>query len=214
MYTKHVVLYFISFLLWTTTFAHVELTYPEGGETFNEHDTLTITWVEAQAHNTQNWELYYSTDAGETWSVISQNIAVPLRVFEWIIPEGETSKGRIKVIQNNEVTDYQDVSSNFTVEKATGIYDEIYLETAFNSFHNYPNPFNNSTTFSFRIDYRSRVTVSVYSLTGSFVSSPINKDFSAGKHEILWSDINLTPGVYFYTIRLGKAVKTKKLVIQ
>ena len=202
------------FFLLNSAFAHVELTYPEGGETFHENDTLVITWVEAQPHNTQNWELYYSQDAGETWHIISQNIAVPLREFEWVVPEGETTTGRIKVIQNNEVTDYQDVSSNFTVEKATGIFDEQIFGTTLKSFINYPNPFTNSTTFSFYLDTKTRLKVDIYSINGLFISTPIDSDFDPGEHEVKWSGIKLNAGIYFCTIQFGSATRTKKLIIR
>lgn len=198
------------FLLLKTSYAHVELTYPEGGEIFKPGDTINITWVEAQSHVTQNWELYYSPDAGESWFTISQNIAVPLREFEWILPLEMTKKGRIKVIQNNVETDYQDVSANFTIENATGIFEN---SISLNSFYNYPNPFRESTTFSFKLEKRFHVSLKIYNLAGSLVERIIDEEMNAGPHTISWDTNSNNAGIYFYTIQIGNAIRVKKLQV-
>ena len=190
--------------------AHVELTYPEGGEFFKPGDTIVITWVEVQSHDTQNWELYYSPDAGENWFAIAQSIAVPLREFEWILPLEMTKKGRIKVIQNNVETNYQDVSANFTIENATGI-SENFL--SLDSFYNFPNPFRESTTFSFKLEKRVHVSLKIYNLAGSLVETIIDDKMSFGPHTIIWNGSSLNPGFYFYTIQIGDAIRSKKIQI-
>lgn len=197
-------------LLINPVLAHVELTYPEGGETFKSGDTILITWVEAQSHDTQNWELYYSPDAGENWLTISQNIAIPLREFEWILPEEMTKKGRIKVIQNNAVTDYEDVSANFSIENATGISEN---SLSLNSFYNYPNPFSESTTFFFNLEKTAHLSLNIYNLNGSKIETIINEEMSAGIQTFSWNNNSLNTGVYFYTIQIGEAIRLKKLQV-
>ncbi len=46
------------------THAPLGLLYPTGGETFNPGDTVLIRWEEIVSHNTQNWDLYFSSDGG------------------------------------------------------------------------------------------------------------------------------------------------------
>lgn len=212
-FSRFIILSFLLFLVAQSTYAHVELTYPEGGETFNSNDTITITWVEAQAHVTQNWELYYSPDAGNSWIEISTNIPVPLREFEWIVPEGETVKGRIRVVQNNAETDYDDVSANFIVKDVTGIYETPEQSAAFESFYNYPNPFKYQTTFSFKLETPQQLTLKVYTLNGSLVATVADSQFYAGQHTMNWKSTSLDAGLYYYTIRIGDAMRVKKLQI-
>lgn len=191
-------------------FAHVELTFPEGGEFFKPGDAITITWVEAQSHDTQNWELYYSPDAGESWYTISQNIAVPLREYEWILPEEMTKKGRVKVIQNNAETDYQDVSANFSIEETSDISENLL---SLHSLYNYPNPFRESTSFSFKLEKHQHVSIKVYQLNGSLVEIIIDEEMNVGQHTLLWNSKFQNAGMYFYTVQIGDAIRSKKLQI-
>ena len=97
-------------------YAHVELDYPQGGETFNVGQTVNIQWHIAIAHNTLNWDLLYSTDGGSTWEPIQMDLPPGSLSYAWVVPSTVTTQARVSVIQDNSATDYQDESLNFTIQ--------------------------------------------------------------------------------------------------
>jgi len=82
---------------------------------------------------------------------------------------------------------------------------------------NYPNPFNPSTTMSFVIGHLSFVTLKVYDILGNEVATLVNEYKPAGNYEVdFQSTVNnhqLASGVYFYTLRAGSFVETKKMIL-
>ena len=96
-------------------FAHVELDYPVGGETFNPGQTVNIQWHIAIAHNTLNWDLLYSIDGGGSWQAIQMDLPPGSLSYTWTVPSNITSQARVSVIQDNSAMDYQDESPNFNI---------------------------------------------------------------------------------------------------
>ena len=99
--------------------AHVSLDNPVGGETFNSGSTLTIAWTELVAHNTQYWDLHFSSDGGTTWEPIEVNLPYSTTSFDWTVPEIITSEGVVRVTQVNAGMNYEHQCLNFTVSTIT-----------------------------------------------------------------------------------------------
>jgi hypothetical protein len=88
-----------------------------------------------------------------------------------------------------------------TILSITGVNDhpQPRVPTEFSMGQNYPNPFNPSTTISFGLPVRSRVTLEVYNLIGQRVGTILDEERSAGTHAVSWEGV-LPSGVYFYRI--------------
>jgi hypothetical protein len=78
---------------------------------------------------------------------------------------------------------------------------------------NYPNPFNPSTKISFSIPGQEHVTLKVYNMLGTEVSTLVDKTMSAGNHEVSFDASKLSNGTYFYRLQTGGSVETKKMVL-
>lgn len=78
---------------------------------------------------------------------------------------------------------------------------------------NYPNPFNPETSIKFSIPQREFVSLKVYNSLGQEIASPVNKEFEAGSYSAKFNADGLTSGVYFYTVRAGNFVQTKKMIL-
>jgi hypothetical protein len=89
--------------------------------------------------------------------------------------------------------------------------EEIPIEYALEQ--NYPNPFNPTTTVKYGISERSFVQLMVYDILGKEVASLVNEEQDAGYYELNFNGINLSSGVYFYQIKAGDFVETKKMVL-
>ena len=78
---------------------------------------------------------------------------------------------------------------------------------------NYPNPFNPETTIKYQISELSFVTLIVYDVLGSEVTTLVKEEKQAGTYEITWYAENLPSGIYFYQLKAGSFVETKKMVL-
>ncbi len=78
---------------------------------------------------------------------------------------------------------------------------------------NYPNPFNPLTTIRFRIPRNEWVTLKVYDVTGREVATLVDARLPAGTHKVRFNAVNLPSGIYFYQLRAGNFVSTRKMVL-
>lgn len=78
---------------------------------------------------------------------------------------------------------------------------------------NYPNPFNPQTTIEYQIPELSFVTIKIYDILGNELRTLVSKEQSAGIYEINFEAENLPSGVYFYRIRAGNFIDTKKMLL-
>ena len=78
---------------------------------------------------------------------------------------------------------------------------------------NYPNPFNPSTTIRFSIPNEVQVNLSVYNILGEKVKDLKNEFMKPGYYEVKYDVTALASGVYFYRIKAGDFVSTKKMIL-
>jgi hypothetical protein len=101
--------------------------------------------------------------------------------------------------------------------------EEEPIVTTFKLEQNYPNPFNPSTIIVFRIADFGFVNLKVYDILGNEVATLVNKELPAGEYEVEFSAksgsasggnaSNLSSGIYFYTLRAGEFIQTKKMLL-
>lgn len=80
-------------------------------------------------------------------------------------------------------------------------------------YQNYPNPFNPSTKIRYSVASRQFVSLKVYDLLGRLVALLVNEEKQIGTYEITFTASNLSSGIYFYTIKAGDYIQTKKLLL-
>ncbi len=78
---------------------------------------------------------------------------------------------------------------------------------------NYPNPFNPSTKITYSVASLSNVILKVYDILGREVVTLVNEEKPAGRYEVSFNASSLASGVYFYQIKAGDFVQTKKLML-
>jgi TolA-binding protein len=80
---------------------------------------------------------------------------------------------------------------------------------------NYPNPFNPTTKINYEIKLAGFVSLKVYDLLGREIAQLINEKQDAGRYMINFdaSKYMLASGIYFYRIKVGEFVDTKRMVL-
>lgn len=91
--------------------------------------------------------------------------------------------------------------------------DEKINLNSYSLFQNYPNPFNPTTTISYSIPNREFVELKVYDLLGNQVANLVNEFKSVGSHSVNFNASNLSSGIYFYKLKAGNYIQTKKLIL-
>ena len=95
-----------------------------------------------------------------------------------------------------------------------GVEDEInYTPTAYELYQNYPNPFNPSTKISWQSPVGSQQTLKIYDILGNEVATLVDEYKPAGRYEVEFNAANLPSGVYFYQLKAGEYVNTKKMIL-
>ncbi len=78
---------------------------------------------------------------------------------------------------------------------------------------NYPNPFNPVTTIRYQIPKKCNVELIVYNVLGRKVANLINEKKEAGNYAVNFDASSLSSGLYFYQLKTGDFVLTRKMVI-
>ena len=95
----------------------------------------------------------------------------------------------------------------------TDIKDQKTVPLSYNLEQNYPNPFNPSTTIKYSIPEMSKVSLTIYNLLGEEVATLVNEEKVAGNYTVEFNAANLSSGIYFYQLKAGNFIQTKKMVL-
>ena len=92
------------------------------------------------------------------------------------------------------------------------------LPREFSVNQNYPNPFNPACVITYSLPVDCKVELTVYNILGQKVKTLVNEYQTAGYKSIKWEgkdekDQEISTGVYFYTIKAGNFVQSKKMVM-
>jgi len=78
---------------------------------------------------------------------------------------------------------------------------------------NYPNPFNPSTVISYQLPVSSDVTLKVFDVLGNEVATLVNEEKPSGMYNVQCTINNLSTGIYFYQLKAGDYLETKKMIL-
>ena len=103
----------------------------------------------------------------------------------------------------------------FEYEAATSADNEQAISSprSYVLFQNYPNPFNPTTNFEFGISGFEFVSLKVFDVLGREVATLVNEPRPAGVYAVRWDALSLPSGVYFYRLRSGNFVGTRKMIL-
>lgn len=81
------------------------------------------------------------------------------------------------------------------------------------TLQNFPNPFNTSTNFLFRVPVPEKVRLEIYDVLGKKITTLVNKKLTAGEHRIQFDAGDLASGIYLYSLHIGNRFQVKKFVL-
>ncbi len=123
----------------------------------------------------------------------------------------------LKVIDSGENTQNAvlrtDAVKFALVKEITNVNEYSSMPKKFELQQNYPNPFNPSTQISYQIPFESFVTLKVYDILGREIKTLVEQNQKAGFHILNFNASNLSSGIYFYQLKSGSFVQTKKMIL-
>ncbi len=90
---------------------------------------------------------------------------------------------------------------------------EHTIASDFVLYQNYPNPFNPSAKISWQSPVGSWQTIKVFDVLGIQVATLVDEYKPAGKYEVEFNATSLPSGVYFYQLKAGDYINTKKMLL-
>jgi hypothetical protein len=84
---------------------------PNGGASYDQGDTLTVTWTSADVSLVN---VYYTTDGG-TWVTIIASVPSGSSSCQWVVPSISSTTCRIKITNAEDDSDFDLSDSNFTI---------------------------------------------------------------------------------------------------
>ena len=206
--------------------------YPSPNRKINVQSVQTIKWIsEVPAGVSSLVKLEISSnDTTGPWNVIANDLPNNGH-YQWIIPESavstDTCRIRYTVYTSTDSASAITPSGFFiigepviTEEETNEIPDEFVL------YQNYPNPFNPSTKIKFKIPSNviasgakqsQLVTLKIYDVLGNEIAALVNEELPAGEYEVEFNTSSIkhhpSSGIYFYQLKAGSVVKTKKMIL-
>ncbi len=158
----------------------------------------------------------YAVNAGDDILLYTTNIRNGSSLVKNVIDiiEQKINQGKISAIRIDE--SYKRIiqlKTKYGLITSIKEFVQSNIPEKFQLYQNYPNPFNPSTSISFQINERAFISLVVFNSIGQIVSNLINEEISPGVHEIKFNGTLLSSGVYYYRLRVGNSIQTKKMLL-
>ncbi|HSL89001.1 MAG TPA: M14 family zinc carboxypeptidase [Ignavibacteriaceae bacterium] len=191
---------------------------------------VTLNWVTASEVNNRGFEVERKSPS-PTPSLMEGASQTPLRgdwgAIGFVEGKGTTTELTHYSFDDNNLAagTYQYRIKQIDFDGTFKYYNlaqsiEIGTPTIFILEQNYPNPFNPSTKISYTIPSvistegrNLNVTLKVFDVLGNEVKTLVNEYKSAGRYEVEFDAGSLSSGVYYYQLRTGEYIQTKKMIL-
>lgn len=186
--------------------------YAEAGDFSIENDFVDV------AGTFNNWEGTVMNDpnADTTYTTV-----IPLKQFS-------THEFKFRINGNWDTSEFPGGGPNrvYTVgDSANNVVtywynDEVYVGIVDNLIpdvyelgHNYPNPFNPTTTIPLALPEAGLVKLVLYDISGRMVKEIYSGELNAGYHDFNFHIGNLASGIYIYRVKVNDYQKAHKMTI-
>jgi hypothetical protein len=181
-------------------FVVVEDLFFVGRNTISNHKQVMRKMLPSPSGKSFSINLNETLSIGQSIDIESYWDADSLGIVVFVQSSG------LKTVYQSETIKYSDlVVSND--DNQNQIPEEFILE------QNYPNPFNPSSTIKFSIPTSEFVMLKVFDILGNEVAALVNENTLSGTYEVLFSAARLSSGVYFYQLKAGEFLQTKKMIL-
>jgi hypothetical protein len=183
------------------------------GEQVGGSGGLRLTWHPNAEPDLARYAVYRGTSPGFLPDVSNLLATLP----DTLAVDGawQWNSGYYYKVTAIDIHDNESLFALLGPDVATGAIGPLYTL----SVHNFPNPFNPSTTVTYTVPFRGTVTVSIYDVRGACVATLVdNETREAGAYRVAWngqtdSGVAVSSGIYFARIHHNDALRSNKMVL-
>jgi hypothetical protein len=168
---------------------------------------VILSWSTATELNNQLFEVQRNFEGSDFATVGFVNgIGTTTERQDYVYKDKISTDGnykyRLKQIDYLGNFEYSDI-----IEMEIRVFNSYLLE------QNFPNPFNPTTTIGYGIKEKSNVKISILNSIGEEIASLVNEEKESGYHTVEFNAENMPSGVYFYQLKAGSFIETKKMIL-
>jgi photosystem II stability/assembly factor-like uncharacterized protein len=187
----------------------VELT---GFNVISRGNNVELNWLTATEVNNKGFEIERKTDnLWRTIGFVSGNGTTTNKSKYYFIDDLKNVSYNGSIAYRLKQVDY-DGTYKYSNEVALHVNSN---PVEYSLMQNYPNPFNPSTVIKYSVKENTHVILKIFDMLGREVSTLLDEEKPAGTYTINFdaAKAGLSSGTYFYTIKAGNFVQTKKMLL-
>jgi len=120
----------------------------------------------------------------------------------------------VYVTGTNKTVDWSTITTIKYSQNVNGIQGkDIELPGRVRLFQNYPNPFNPTTEIEYYLPKQEYVVLTIYNILGQEIKRLCDGIQSPGLKNVLFNASELPSGIYYYRLKAGSTVETKKMLL-
>jgi hypothetical protein len=175
-------------------------------------NSVTLNWHTSTETNNSGFEIERGVISNEVRNLFWESIS-------FINGTGTTTETQSYSFVDNNLSSgtylyrLKQIDFDGTFEYSNEVEVVVAVPDKFELSQNYPNPFNPTTKIKYQIPTNNPVSLKIYDVLGNVVTSLVDEVQSLGIYEVTFDASFLSSGTYFYTIRTGSFVETKKMLL-
>ncbi len=184
-----------------------------------KNDSLVmLTWKDNE-ENELGYIVERKANLPDSSYFVLDTLLMDAQTFIDFTPKHSTSYiYRVRAYNDDFISDYSDT---IKVDNIISDVKRNVLSHTLRLFQNYPNPFNPATTIKYAIPPSVKtlgtksqpVELKVFDVLGREVTTLVNEIKQPGYYEVKFDAGNLSSGIYYYQLKVGGFVETKKMIL-
>ncbi|MBI3112071.1 MAG: T9SS type A sorting domain-containing protein [Ignavibacteriales bacterium] len=193
----------------------------------NARGNIKFAALAAGARTTsQGWELYPYQKDDSTWNVVMLSpFRKPLESgkgalvqIDFLKDNDKSADSNIVFLSRTEIVDPQAQILSLVVGRLAWSMNDGEQTVLFALAQNFPNPFNPTTSLSYRLDRPAQVRLTIYDITGREVKNLVSQYQFEGQYTISWEStdnagIRVPSGTYFARLQVENESAMRKMVL-
>ena len=175
-----------------------------------KQEGIFLYWITSYEVNCAGFNIYRSESPNENFEKINDYLITGKTSYSWI--DKTSQAGIVSYYKLEEIT------TNGRTKLHQPISIESSAPVSYSLSHNFPNPFNSSTSFKYEIPKTTHVLIEVYNILGKKVKTLIDERKDVGYYTVYWDGVDengegVVSGIYFYIISTEKFHATQKMIV-
>lgn len=151
-------------------------------------------------------KMYKTTNTGVNWYQITSGTTNHIRAIEFKFSSTTTGYAG-----GNSGTILYTTNGGGAFVGINNVSTEIPERSGIDN--NFPNPFNPSTTISFRVSQQGFIKIAVFNMLGEEVAELIQNELKPGRYNVTWDAANNPSGIYFCKMTGSGFTDTRKMIL-